>query len=537
MLQTAISKPLLRKAAAELQKELPFSIFKHLIEKGRNLSRFGLVYNVVVKDEHHVEGEVADQTVHRVAFDLTDIVRRHRCPCGTESLCPHVLALFFYVYGNVFDSGELFQRWKQGESKQPRQRQTRIEMPTLPPAEPAESVDQWRNCFTETYAEFEASIRSHDNWPYRSAHHLFPSLAKGGPKSVVARPLYRFHAALFLLERLFEYGKERGWHQGIFGSYGQFSWRQDINYIADELFKLLERFPSERRTPQLEQLIEQTIPYVRELLQTTEMFALLIYDLYTAAWEVLFTKEEWRRQEKEQLLHLTRQERLPLAFLAAAHLAFLLEDDEEALALYRGFPSGAVPLFVEWMERFITDDRPARFESFWAHGKQELPHYLSALPESERSKFANEVCRLYESYAKRRNKLDEYEELLKQCMPYSANRYVFFLYQQGLYRQMIDLYLLADVTAHEMYPQFLKTLEKRDPSLVLPLYHRAVMRFVRAKNRESYRMAVHYLKKLRACYRSMKQMTQWEAYIEQLSARTVRMRAFHEELRKGKMLP
>ncbi|PJW20147.1 hypothetical protein CV632_12445 [Geobacillus thermodenitrificans] len=534
MLQTAISKPLLQKAAADLQNDLPFSVYKPLIQKGRDLSRRGFVYNVIVIDSERIKGKVADVTIHDVTLDLADVIGHHDCPCETEGPCSHVLALFFYVYGNVLDNGELLRQWKQAEKKPP---QTVSPAPKTPTVAPAESVDEWWEQFAKALDEFAARHRRRDDWPYRLAHQLFPALVKGGPKHHAARGLYRFHAALFLFHHLIEYGKERGWHQRLFGSYGQFSWQQDVEYIADELFETLERFSSNPSASAPDPLIKQTVPYVRDLLQIADFFPSLIYDLYTAAWELLFTTEAQRWQEKEHLLRLAKEKRIPLAFLAAAHLAFLLKEDEEAFALYRVFPESAAPCFIEWTKRLITSGPPDRFASFWAKGKQELPYYLAALPEPERTKFVNEIGQLYESYAQQNNRWDEYEALLNHCFPYSANRYVQFLHRQGRYQHMIDLYLWANMTAHEMDPQFLKMLEKQDPALVLPLYHRAVIRFVEAKNRPSYRTAVRYLKKLRTCYRALKQTNEWNAYLEQLCTKTARMRAFHEELRKGKLLP
>ncbi|MBB6284687.1 SWIM zinc finger family protein [Geobacillus subterraneus] len=534
MLQTAISKPLLQKAAADLQNELPFSVFHHLIQKGRDLSRQGLVYNVIVIDSEQIEGKVVDTAIHDVALNLADIIHRHSCPCGTEGLCSHVLALFFYVHGNVLDNGKLLRQWKQAKKKPP---QNGSPAPHTATAEPTESIDEWWKRFAKIQDEFAVRHRRRDDWPYRLAHQLFPALVKGGPKHRAVRLLYRFHAGLFLLHHLIEYGKERGWNRGLFGSYGQFSWRQDVQYIADELLKTLEQFSSNLAASAPGPLIEQTAPYVRDLLRIADFFPSLIYDLYTVAWELLFTTEAQRRQEKERLLRLAEEEQIPLALLAAAHFAFLLEEDEEALALYRTFPEAAAPFLIGWIERLITSYPPDRFASFWAKGKEELPSYLAALRESERINFVNEIGRLYEVYAQQNNQWDEYETFLRQCFPYTANRYVQFLHRQGRYQHMIELYLWANMTAHDMDPQFLKGLEKRDPMLVLPLYHRAVMQFVQAKNRPSYRMAVRYLKKLRTCYRSLKQMNEWNAYLEQLCAKTARMRAFHEELQKGKLLP
>ncbi|MED4980410.1 SWIM zinc finger family protein [Geobacillus stearothermophilus] len=534
MLQTAISKPLLQKAAADLQREWSFSLFQHVIQKGRELSRQGLVYNVTVIDSDFIEGKVIDTAIHDVTLDLSDI-SLHSCTCGTEDLCPHVLALFFYVYGNVFDNGELLRQWKQGKKK-PNRKAASVQTPSEPNT--AESVAQWRKQFADLLDEWSARHRRRNDWPYRLSHQLFPRLVKNSPKHSAVRLLHRFHAALFLLDHLFEYGRERGWDRGLlFGSYEQFSWQQDVDYIADEWFETLERFPSELLPPSVETHIEQTIPYVRELLlRWGKASPSLVYSLYTTAWELLFTKEAQRRQEKETLIRLATEKQSTTLLLAAAHLAFLLGEDDEALAIYRQHPKEAAPFFIDWMERFASSHSPERFASFWAKGKQELAFYISALPEMERSPFVNEIGRLYESYARQHNKWEDYEKLLAACFPYSANRYVHWLLDQRRYHDVVDLYLWGDATAHDIDPTFLAMLQKQNPALVLPLYHRAVMRFVEAKNRASYRVAVQYLKKLRACYRSLKRMNEWQMYLEQLLAKTARMRAFHEEVEKGKLL-
>ncbi len=125
---------------------------------------------------------------------------------------------------------------------------------------------------------------------------------------------------------------------------------------------------------------------------------------------------------------------------------------------------------------------------------------------------------------------------LQRSLPYSVNYYTNFLYRQGRYREVVDLFLWANITADELHPQLLKTLQARNPELVMPLYHRAVMRRLEVKNRASYQRAVRHLKTLRTHYRSIKRLDQWEAYLEQLLAKTARMRAFHEELKKGKLL-
>jgi uncharacterized Zn finger protein len=82
----------------------------------------------------------------------------------------------------------------------------------------------------------------------------------------------------------------------------------------------------------------------------------------------------------------------------------------------------------------------------------------------------------------------------------------------------------------------LNVIEKHDRACLLPLYHHAVTNAINGRNRQSYKEAVRYLKKLRAHYRKLKKEPQWDAYIARLVKVNKRLRAFLEEVRKGKLI-
>ena len=547
MLQTTISKPLLRQAAEELVKELPYPIFHTLIQKGRDLSRYGFVYNVMVINSHEVEGVVSDKTPHDVMVDLSNVIRRHRCPCGTEGLCPHVLALFFYVYGNVFDVGELFRLWKKGQIGSLQKEPAVAEQNTSAPKRAGktaglsitanETVENWRDQFEKQYEDFFSRHQNGQNWPYRLAFQLLPKLGKNEGKQAGARPLRELHAALFLLEKLRQHGEAQGWNDVVFGSYGHFSWHQDINYVADRAFDALEKLSTQSLPRSLNALIEQTIPHVRDVLFLDGALSSFGYDFYTAAWESLFTKPAWRQEERAELLRLAKDRDDIRAAMAAAHLSFLLGEDDEAMALYRAFPDQAGLFLAEWIGRFMQNGLLKRFEAVWEKAKDDWPLYLSHISAPIRSRLLDETAHWFDMYARQRNRSDAWEDFLQRSLPYSVNEYTNFLYRQGRYREVVDLFLWANITADELHPQLLKTLQARGMDLVMPLYHRTVIKLLNEKNRSSYQRAVRHLKTMRAHYRSMKRLDQWEAYLEQLLAKTARLRAFHEELKKGKLLP
>jgi uncharacterized Zn finger protein len=56
------------------------------------------------------------------------------------------------------------------------------------------------------------------------------------------------------------------------------------------------------------------------------------------------------------------------------------------------------------------------------------------------------------------------------------------------------------------------------------------------KNRSSYKQAARVLKKLRTVYKKLKRVPEWEVFFERLLVRTKRLRAFHEECTRSKLI-
>lgn len=147
-----------------------------------------------------------------------------------------------------------------------------------------------------------------------------------------------------------------------------------------------------------------------------------------------------------------------------------------------------------------------------------------------------EVLNLSERYTHATGDEKHYETILRALLPYSASEYSHFLMSSKQYKKWVDLHLIAGIEIEEIHRSFLTTIEKNDRSLLLPLYHRGVQKMIQAKNRPSYKQAVRYLKKLRTYYRALGRYDVWLVYREKLLEETKRLRAFHEEMQKGKLL-
>ncbi|MOA27212.1 hypothetical protein D3C78_1480700 [compost metagenome] len=84
--------------------------------------------------------------------------------------------------------------------------------------------------------------------------------------------------------------------------------------------------------------------------------------------------------------------------------------------------------------------------------------------------------------------------------------------------------------------QTLREIAKLAPRALMPLYHQSVDALIQSRNRQGYKMAVKQLKKLERLYKSDKDLPRWNQYISGLVRKHQRLRAFQEELWKGKIV-
>ncbi|WML46599.1 hypothetical protein RCG23_13130 [Neobacillus sp. PS3-34] len=82
----------------------------------------------------------------------------------------------------------------------------------------------------------------------------------------------------------------------------------------------------------------------------------------------------------------------------------------------------------------------------------------------------------------------------------------------------------------------LKLLEKEKPEVLMSLLHQLAQQQIELKNRQSYKIAVRQLKKLRTIYKKQKRLDDWQFFFDTLLERTKRLRAFQEECRRSKLI-
>ena len=81
-----------------------------------------------------------------------------------------------------------------------------------------------------------------------------------------------------------------------------------------------------------------------------------------------------------------------------------------------------------------------------------------------------------------------------------------------------------------------KVIEKEKPEVLLGMLHQSALNEINQKNRSSYKAAVRHLKKLRTLYKKIKRVDDWQYFLDNLMEKTKRLRAFHEECRRSKLI-
>ena len=81
----------------------------------------------------------------------------------------------------------------------------------------------------------------------------------------------------------------------------------------------------------------------------------------------------------------------------------------------------------------------------------------------------------------------------------------------------------------------LKLALTKDPAAVMPLLHTYAMKFIKEKNRHSYRRAVKLFKKMKAGSKKSGKTDFWNQYIDTVREKNRRLRALMEEMEKGNL--
>jgi hypothetical protein len=264
--------------------------------------------------------------------------------------------------------------------------------------------------------------------------------------------------------------------------------------------------------------------------------------LYRMLWTNFFKKKAWREEESERILARLKQledwqSPFPL-LIGSAHQSFMLEDEERALKLLGTIEDRFYfPYLLYWIDLFSGQKAWKRVEPIVELVVGRLRGYLAYLSSYQAcGSFTRLALRAISPYCVETGRFELYEKMLMQSLPYSFYEYEQLLFQRGQYDRWGELYSFVGIPFSDLPKDRVKVVEKEQPEVLFGLLHQTVQREIDGKNRSSYKAAVRHLKKLRTLYKKTKRVDEWQFFLDTLMDKTKRLRAFHEECKRSKLI-
>ncbi|MBD1382632.1 SWIM zinc finger family protein [Metabacillus arenae] len=514
---------------------------RNLIKKGLILYRQGSVSQVRSQDDL-VKARVQDVSPVNVELDL-NFVSMSTCTCPADELCRHITAVFLYVYAHKERLGTFVDQWKSA----PKPDQV---IKTFSPQKQAnshkkdepkqESIASWYEFFEREFQSWQANTGYSSVQLAQSLHHTFyAGIKRKTPMKPEVKRLYLIHAANAAIEKLLLLIEQTNPNEYLL----QQIYFPYMDQLQDDLYYELQELKRYALPFSMDPLLEDSPEKFHGLLIGGKAFQYDRISIYRMIWSSLFRKEKWIDQEREWLekrkQHEMNQDNKFLAEceVALMHLHFLQKKDDLVIERSLKLTEALFPFTLNWIEELADKKEWNRLNTWLSYIEKAAPAYLeNDLPFDEKRMPVRFLLRVLTNYCQETKKEEQFERYCEMLLPYSYAEFQTFLFVQGRYEKWLELQSLIGFGVYELDRDYLKEIEKQAPKTLLPFYHEAVRDEIEQKSRQHYKLAVRYLKKLRTLYKKMKKEDVWEHYLMKLMEEHKRLRAFHEELKKGKLV-
>lgn len=524
-------------------------IDRTLFKESLQLFREGNIYNTKVEDDL-LFATVYDRQEVKVTLDLY-FVQLSECSVDEDKLCHHKLAAFFYVYSSFAPVRNVIDQFEGRIKKEKKQVQKQY-TPRLPTVTIVsfDSVADWLELFEKQYVTFLNNTEkafSHFNDSLkerliaeRIVTEYYDTLLAQRPKEPKVARLYTVHAGVTAIVKLHEFAAERFFNREFVIS--------KVQELVTDLEHALLALRGVSLTEKQRGLVEESIDRFDVLLRVDEDFHYLSMLLYRIIWSTVLYDNEWLIEHERELANQfntlmhnkngyitsTLGHSLHIALI---HFAFLLEEDDLAFTRAESLPLGDIPVFYYMIETAYDEKQYDRMLRWLDYAKDRFVPLLKDEGEYRwKRQMTDTIISYYDLYSEAVQSDAAMIKALQQMLPYSFYTYNDYLLATEHFKGWAELQLLVGFQPETHGQQFLRKIEKADRSVLLPLYHQAVQNAISEKNRKAYKLAVRRLKKLRTHYRQLKKFDKWETYIAFLAKKHRRLRAFQEELRKGKLI-
>lgn len=533
----------LEHAGVELQRLLdPYrSEDVKVVQSGMMLYRQGMVSKPRFLSDSLLSATVQDVTPARVELDL-DFLEMSRCSCPADGFCRHIMALFFSAYASVGSVAEWVEEWREPVRETAQISKWGVQRAKdLVKENPVDEPDygRWVQSFEES---FDSLLRGKPHTsPYVIAE-LFEIYRRrvkaGAPLKQEWRLLYELIANVISFQKLAVLSEElKHSEEAVRRSYLHL-----FHQLMDDSEDVITKIGYRTMPFAFDDFVERFKEDAFGLLTCVAGLEYERISFYEHLWTDFFKNHSWLEPELRKIdaeLRSLPEWNNPLPLLIASiHLHLLAGDDERALSLIDRIDDQTVtPYMLFWLNLLSGQKAWKRVGPLVDVFLQKVKRYLLFLTSYNAcSSFSRLAIRAITPYCTENGRSDVYERALGQMLPYSFYQFEQLLFERGQYERWGELYAFIGVEFSELPKDRVKIVEKAQPEVLLGLLHQSAQKAIDSKNRQSYRVAVRYLKKLRTLYKKTKRLDDWQFFFDRLIDRTKRLRAFHEECRRSKLL-
>lgn len=526
MLKLKISKNRINTILKQLAKyETPDDF-----ELGWSIFHRGGVLSVNESIHHRIEAIVRDDKLYEVTLD-SDRLISSRCSCDRPHACAHRAALVFALYAPHGRPELLIQELKLLAAKKPartdksRTNSTRHKLKAPDEHRPP---TEWQLFFDTRFRGFAISHSyTFDMFAEAVWESLLPYAVNWRPSLKLA---YQLNMVLFALRKIEDFYTES--KTSYLSTHHESSCKTALTEYEEKLLHLMKEAASTPIQPADEPAWQETLRLLGQAALQGRNSPVDWLLVYRSVWSGLAHHRTWIKSETKRLDHLIHSAKasaqLDACLVARAHFEIIQERLEAAFDLLKDLHKRTMRYFTMYLKQYAEQ---GEWELMLRWLRWLLPVMKAAVQEDFRL-----FCQYWTEAAKHTDSDAEWVEAMESLLPRSYYFYTAYLLQSGRYRQWIDLQLSNHVSPIDLYALELRTVEEAEPKLLLPLYHQAIERAILEKNRSSYKTAMKLLEKLAAHYRTLGMTLEWTLFLQQLSDKFSRLRAFQDELEKGHWL-
>ncbi|MFD2446730.1 SWIM zinc finger family protein [Bacillus sp. CGMCC 1.16607] len=498
-----------------------------LVQKGMLLYRQGLVYQLKFESDQ-VFATVQDVTPVKVRLDLS-FFDMSDCACPNFGLCRHKLAVFFAAYAKIRSVSEWVDEWREPLMKKNAAAKWGLQRAkdlfkasgTLKP-----NYDRWIEAFDESFQAILTPKKIPNPYVLKELFQVYQRrIRASAPIEAEWKLLYELIATIFSFQKLVQLAEDLDQFEKYFSP------------ILDELIEDAEEFVHKLGIQTMPFAFDEFLTSLRadssHILEGAATYPIERLILYRVLWTNLFKRKEWREEELGKLAG----SQLFVYQLAEIHQLYLLNRDAEALEKIQTVGPSAVTFLFYWIDLLTAKKDWSRLKPYIELFVEFSKTYMNVERDDQQCRhFTRAVIQTILPYCSETKNNDLYEQALKVLLPYSYVSYDTFLFEGGDYERWCELQAYIGVDLEWVGKDRVNVLAVQNPEILVILYHQSIQAQIDLKNRQGYRQAVRQLKKLRTVYKKLKRTPEWDEFFEQLIEKTKRLRAFHEECQRGKLI-